>query len=237
MELEKYVVSINGTNTDIHASRIIHLENKGVDEESMEGESSLLCIYDDLTTLKSMSWGAGQAMWRNGGGLTVFVAPDSSDPQTQIDAIDEVATDLNAMTVLTMPYGTEVITGSTGSLNPTPYFDMNLEMIAIGSRIPVSILRGSVAGSLTASEKDRKDYFELLENIQTNMTTPAVMRVLQAMQASRQLPEQEFLIEWTESMVYMLEIARAHLLEAQTELTNAKTLTELQASGTDPHDE
>jgi len=230
LEIEKYVISISHTNMDVDASRIIHLENKGIDEESPEGESSLLCIYDDLTTLKSGSWGAGQAMWRNGGGLTVFVAPDSSDQQTQIDAIDDVVTDLNAMTVLTMPFGTQVFTGSTGSLNPKPYLDVNLELIAIGSRIPVSILRGSVAGSLTASEKDRKDYFELLENIQKNITTKAMMRILERMQEAGQLSEQKFLISWNKSMVYMLEESRAQLIDAQKNLTEEKTATE-QAKG------
>jgi len=225
-ELDHYKISISNTPQDIDASRIVHLRCPSLNEESLEGESCLQCIYDDLAVLKSMTWGAGQAMWRHGGGLTVFIAPDSSDPQTQIDAIDETTTDVNAMTVLTMPHGTGVFTGTPGALNPTNYFDTCLQMISIGTRIPVSILRGSVAGSLTASEKDRKDYFELLDNIQKEILTPALTDILHRFQASKQLPEQEFMIEWDRTPIWMLEEQRGKLFVAQTELAEAKAKTE-----------
>lgn len=223
LKLDHYNIHIGTSQQEIHGSRIVHLRNSSLEEESLEGESSLICIYDDLTVLKSMTWGTGQAMWRHGGGLTVFIAPDSEDPQAQIDAIDGVTTDINAMTVLTMPPGTEVITGSPGALNPAEYFETCLQMISIGSRIPVSILRGSVAGSLTSSEKDRKDYFELLDNIQKEILTPALMDILKRFQASGQLPDQEFLIEWERTPIWEKEEQQSKLLVAQTELTEAKT--------------
>ncbi|MBW1860614.1 MAG: hypothetical protein JRI70_11305, partial [Deltaproteobacteria bacterium] len=99
-------------------------------------------------------------------------------------------------------------------------------MISVGSRIPVSILRGSVAGSLTASEKDRKDYFELLDNIQKEILTPALMDIIHRFQATGQLPAQEFLIEWERTPIWMLEEQRGKLFVAQTELAEAKTRTE-----------
>jgi hypothetical protein len=178
LELDHYTVNIGNTNQSIDASRLIHLENPSVDEESPTGESSLLCVYDDLSGLKSMTWGTYQAMWRHGGGLHVFTAPDSSDAQAQIDAIVDTTTNINAMTTLTMPPGTTAQALSSGALNPKEYFDACLQMISIGTRIPVSILRGSVAGSLTASEKDRKDYFELLDNIQKELITPALTDII-----------------------------------------------------------
>ena len=232
-ELDHYNISISNTPQDIDASRLTHLNTPSLNEASLEGESSLTCIYDDLTTLKSITWGFGQAAWRHGGGLTAFIAPDSSDPQTQIDAIDELVTDINAMTVLTLPHGTEMITESGSGLNPKEYFETCLQMISIGSRIPVSILRGSVAGSLTSSEKDRKDYFELLDNIQKEIITPAMMNILQRFQASGQLPEQEFLIEWDRAPIWEMEEQRAKLLTAQTELTEAKTQAQLAMVGID----
>jgi hypothetical protein len=155
--------------------------------------------------------------------LTVFIAPDSSDPQAQIDAIDELATDINAMTAMTMPYGTEVFIEKGAGLNPKEYFEAALQMISIGSRIPVSILRGSVAGSLTSSEKDRKDYFELLDNIQKEILTPALTDILHRFQASGQLPKQEFLVKWDRAPIWEIEEQRSKLLVAQTELTEAKT--------------
>ena len=225
-ELDHYNISISHTSQDIDASRLTHLRIPSLNEESLEGESAILCIYDDLTSLKSMTWGAGQAMWRHGGGLTAFVAPDSTDPQAQIDAIDELVTDINAMTVLTLPHGTDMLTEKGTGINPKEYFDACLQMISIGSRVPVSILRGSVAGSLTASEKDRKDYFELLDNIQKELLTPALMDILNRFQVSGQLPQQEFLIEWDRTPIWMLEEQKGKLFVAQTELAEAKTKTE-----------
>lgn len=233
LQLDHYSIHIGTQEKDIHGSRIVHLRNPSLEEESLEGESSLICIYDDLAVLKSMTWGTGQAMWRHGGGLTVFIAPEGSDDeQAQIDAISDVATDINAMTVLTMPAGTEVVTGAPGALNPAEYFDTCLQMISIGSRIPVSILRGSVAGSLTSSEKDRKDYFELLDNIQKEILTPALMDLLKRFQASGQLPDQEFLIEWERTPIWEKEEQQSKLLVAQTELTEAKTEATLAMAGT-----
>jgi hypothetical protein len=217
-------LNISSQNKKIDASRMIHVQNQSTDEESLTGESSLICLYDILTSLKSMDWAVGQGMWRNAGGMTVFIAPDSADPQTQIDAIDEVTTDINAMTVLTMPPGTEVVTGATGALNPLNYYTVAMEQIAVGSRIPVSILRGSVAGALSASEKDRKDYQELLHEIQKTQVTPAVRNLLQKFQASGQLSEQEFIINWKLAPTLILEEKRGKLLDAQAELTKTKAL-------------
>jgi hypothetical protein len=223
-ELDYYELNISNKTKKIDASRMVHIQNQSADEESMTGESSLICLFDILTSLKSMDWGAGQAMWRHGGGMTVFIAPDSADPQTQIDAIDEVTADINAMTVLTMPPGTEVITGATGALNPSNYYTVAMEQISVGSRIPVSILRGSVAGALSASEKDRKDYQELLHEIQKTQITPAVRELLQKFQASGQLSEQEFIINWKIAPTLILEEKRGKLLDAQAELTKTKAL-------------
>jgi len=227
LELDHYTISIGNTTQDIDASRLTHLQIPSLEEESLEGESAILCIYDDLTVLKSMTWGFGQAAWRHGGGLTVFIAPDSTDPQAQIDAIDEIATDINAMTVMTMPHGTGVASESGTGLNPKEYFNTCLQMISIGSRIPVSILRGSVAGSLSASEKDRKDYHELLDNIQKEILTPALTDILHRFQVSGQLPLQEFIIEWDKTPMWTVEVERAKLIAAQAALEEARTKTEL----------
>lgn len=223
LDLDHYTASIAHTPQNIHASRLTHLKNPSLREESFEGDSSLLCIFDDLTSLKSMTWGAGQTMWRHGGGLTAFIAPDSTDPQAQINAIVELVTDINAMTVLTLPHGTEMLTEKGTSINPKEYFDACLQMISIGSRVPVSILRGSVAGSLTSSEKDRKDYFELLDNIQKEILTPALMDILKRFQVSGQLPQQEFLIKWDRTPIWVLEEQKGKKLQAETKYIEMQT--------------
>lgn len=226
VEIDHYSVDIGGKTQNIHATRLIHLTNFSLKEENLEGESNLDCIFDDLTILKSMTWGTGQAVWRHGGGLNVFTAPeDSSDEQAQINAIADITTNINVMTSLAMPAGTKLLSPANNTLNPKEYFDACLAMISIGSRIPISILRGSVAGSLTASEKDRKDYYELLNNIQKEHLTPALTKILKCFQASGQLQpsEQEFIIDWERTPIWMLEEQRGKKLQAETEQIELQT--------------
>lgn len=229
IELEKYEVNMGNAiaKTDIDASRLVHIMNRSIQEESLEGVSSLLRIFDALTVMKSMVWGTGQALWRNGAGLTVFIAPDSDDPQTQINAIDEVTTDINTMTVLTMPPGTEVVTGSTGAINPKEYFDVITKQIAIGTRIPTSILTGSQAGTLTASEKDRGDYAQLLASIQDTVLTPALYDLLHRLQESKQISRNgDFRIDWVKPSIKALEEAKEKELITRSELNTARTKLE-----------
>ena len=196
LTVERYKVNISTAPMDIHGSRMVLISNPSLDMGTVEGEPSLKCVYDLITVIKSMDWGAGQAMWRHGGGLTAFVVADSRNQQEQIDAIDELVTDINAMTTLTLPAGTQLYTEMNQGLDPEPYYRVVIQQLALGTRIPTSILIGSQAGSLTASTKDRHDYYELLGDIQSDILTPALMDILKRFQMSGQLDDGEIIIEW-----------------------------------------
>lgn len=194
----------------IDASRIIHLHTFTLGETSLDGLSCLDPIYDLLTVVKSMDWGVGQTMWRQGAGLTTLTAPDGSK-QTQVDAIDEAVADINAKSVLTVPAGTKVETHHPGGLPPEGFYNVTVNQIAAGSRIPVSILLGSQRGTISASEKDRKDYYELLKSIQINYISPMLIKIINLFQASKQLPEGEFTIKFHEPTIISLEESKAKL--------------------------
>lgn len=196
LTVESYKVTISNTPQTIDGSRMVLLNNQSLDAGTMEGEPSLKCVYDLVTILKSMDWGVGQAMWRHGGGLTAFIVADSRDQQTQIDAIDELVTDINAMTTLTLPAGTQMYSEMNNGLNPEPYYKVIVQQLSLGTRIPTSILIGSQAGTLTASTKDRHDYYELLGDIQEDVLTPALREILMRYQESEQLTGGEINIEW-----------------------------------------
>jgi hypothetical protein len=198
LTVESYKVTISTTPQTIDASRMVLLSNPSLDAGSIEGEPSLKPVYDLITIIKSMDWGSGQAMWRHGGGLTAFIVADTRDQQTQIDAIDDLVTDINAMTTLTLPAGTQMYSERTSSLDPEPYYRVIMQQLALGTRIPMSILIGSQAGALSASMKDRHDYYELLGDIQQDVLTPALMDILTRFQSSGQLPEGNIIVEWDE---------------------------------------
>lgn len=198
LTVESYKVNISTTPQTVDASRMVLLSNPSLDAGSIEGEPSLKAVFDLITVIKSMDWGVGQAMWRHGGGLTAFIVADTRDQQTQIDAIDELVTDINAMTTLTLPAGTQMYSERTNSLNPEPYYRVIMQQLALGTRIPMSILIGSQAGALSASMKDRHDYYELLTDIQADVLTPALVDILQRFQGSNQLPQGNIIVEWDE---------------------------------------
>lgn len=199
LTVEKYRVNISTTPQLIDGSRMVLLSNPSLDAGSIEGEPSLKAVYDLITIIKSMDWGSGQAMWRHGGGLTAFIVADTRDQQAQIDAIDELVTDINAMTTLTLPAGTQMYSELNNGLNPEPYYRVIIQQLSLGTRIPTSILIGSQAGTLSASMKDRHDYYELLGDIQQDVLTPALMDILTRFQMSNQLPEGNLTIEWDDA--------------------------------------
>lgn len=216
LEIDCYTLS-QQNNEKLHSTKLVHMYNHSVTTESLEGESSLECVYDNLTILKSMDWGTGQNMWRSAGGLTAFIAPPGSKQET-IDGISDIVEEINAKTALTLPPGTDVKGTRTTNINPEPSYTVIMQQISMGTRIPVSILAGSQSGTLSASEKDRKDYFELLDNIQKNLLTPTLTSILKKFQESGQLAQKEFIIKWDKTPVWLSEEAKGKLYIAQTEL-------------------
>lgn len=214
----------SGKNID--ASRIIHLHTFSLGESNLDGLSCLDPIYDLLTIIKSMDWGVGQTMWRQGAGLTTLTAPEGSK-QAQVDAIDDAVADINAKSVLTVPAGTKVESHRPGGLPPEGFYNVTVNQIAAGSRIPISILLGSQRGTISASEKDRKDYYELLKSIQINYITPTLLKIIKLLQVSKQLPEGEFSVKFREPTIISLEESKStlNLVEAEHKKALAKLHT------------
>jgi hypothetical protein len=221
LELSHYNIQYLSTpSTRIDASRLIHIQPLSI-EEDFEGESALTCIFDVLTVLKNMDWSSGQAMFRHGAGLTTII-PGEGATQAQIDAIDEVVSEINAKTTLTLTPGCQIYHDRPGALDPTKYYEVILNQVAAGSNIPISILLGAQKGAVQASSKDRKDYSELLSAIQTNDITPVLTAIINRFQASKQLPKEEFFISWTTPSIFLIDSARGRLYDARAEHEKAK---------------
>lgn len=215
LELSHYDLSYRGKTIKVDVSRLIHIQPISIEDDFI-GESALHPVFDVLTVLKNMDWATGQAMFRHGAGLTTVIAGEGAD-QVQIDAIDNVMSEINAKTVLTLPPGSKLQTDRPGALDPTRYYHVIANQIAGGSNIPISVLLGSQAGALGASQKDRADYADFLVGLQVHDVTPALKEILKRFQASGQLPKTEFAIEWNAPEVFMMEQAQGKLYQARTE--------------------
>jgi hypothetical protein len=201
------------TSTKIDASRLAHIQPSSI-EDNFEGESAY-CVFDVLTVLKNLDWATGQAMFRHGAGLTTIIAGVGAS-QAQIDAIDAAVSEINVKTVLILPPGCTKETDRPGALDPEKYYNVITAQIAGGSNIPISILMGAQAGAVEASTKDRKDA------IQVNDLTPPLTAVIKRFQASKQLPNNDFLIQWNSPSIFIIDIARGKLYEARAEHEEAK---------------
>lgn len=216
-ELEYYELKYLKTeSTKIHASRLVHVQPLSIGD-GFEGESALSCIFDLLTVLKSMDWSVGQAMYRHGGGLTTIISGEGSkDPQGQIDVIEEITRDLNTKTVLVLPPKSIVHAQQTGALSPKEYYQAIMNQISAGCNIPISIMCGAQSGE-GVSENDRRDYAEFIATLQVSDITPVLREILTKFQASGQLPNDEYEIEWNAKSIFMIETSRAKLYDRRTE--------------------
>ena len=219
LELSHYNLSYKGTTTKIDASRIIHIQPISI-EDDFNGDSVLHSIFDVLTVLKNMDWATGQAMFRHGAGLTTIIPGDKAT-QAQMDVIDGIVSEINTKTVLTLTPGCKIQHDRPGALDPTKYYQVINSQIAGGANIPISVLLGSQRGALSASQKDRADYADLLGAVQVHDITPALKDVLSRFQASGQLEQAEFAIKWSAPEVFMMEQARGDLYKAQAESERA----------------
>ena len=208
------------TSTKIDASRLVHVQPSSI-EDDFAGESALYCVFDVLTVLKNLDWSTGQAMFRHGGGLTTIVPGDGTD-QDQIDIIDEIVTEVNTKTVLILTPGCKVTHDRPGALDPEKYYNVITMQIAGGSNIPISILMGAQAGAVEASTKDRKDYADFLSAIQVNDLTPHLTALIKRFQASKQLPDDPFLIQWNSPSIFIVDVARGELYEQRADHEKAK---------------
>ncbi len=212
------------TSTKIDASRLVHIQPSSIDD-NFEGESALHCIFDVLTVLKNMDWSTGQAMFRHGGGLTTVIPGDDAT-QDEIDLIDEIVSEINTKTILTLTPGCTIQHDRPGALDPEKYYNVVTAQISGGSNIPISILMGAQAGAVEASTKDRKDYADFLHAIQVNDITPALTQTIKRFQASGQISKEhkidDFLIQWNTPSIFIIDAARGKLYEARAEHERAK---------------
>jgi len=203
----------------IDGSRIVHLQTFSL-ADNLEGMPTLKPVYDLLTVLKNADWSLGQNIFRNSSGLT-FITPGEGTSQEQINEIDDITMNVNAKSVITLIPGCNVTSVPASPLSPGNSYDVLMGQISAGCNIPISILTGAQSGQ-GVSENDRRDYADFLSGLQKSMLTPALRKILESYQRSGQLPKQEFKIKWNPRSIFMIEISRAKLYDARTDVEKVK---------------
>ena len=162
-----------GSYLYVHYSRCYELNTRST------GASVLDPVYDDMTCGRNIRWGASQWMYRNGGGFPVIGFPAGTTAE-QLETYHNSGafTNLMARTAIFIAQNSQAendgmtfeFAGAQGrALDPAPFFQTNLEQIAVATGIPQPKLVGAQAGAVTGSEVNVQDYFKVISREQAKL--------------------------------------------------------------------
>lgn len=156
------------TGTKIHHSRVI-LDSVRLDEHKWQGVSVLDGIYDDITGFRNMRWGMYQTIYRYGSGFPVITLKEATEKDVERYYESGKFADLCARTYLVKDDKEEFEFAGTQmtALNPNPYYEMGMESLSIGTRIPKAVFRGAQAGAVVGSEVNLREYAQFISGEQS----------------------------------------------------------------------
>ena len=174
----------------VHYSRVCEVKT-GVTETSV-----LDAVWDDVVCGRNIRWGASQWMYRTGGGFPVIGFP-SGTTVDQLEAYHNsgVFSNLMSRTAIFVAQNSQLendgmtftFEGAAGhALDPSPFFQTNIEQISVATGIPQAKLVGAQAGQVTGSEVNMQDYFKVISREQSKLE-PVARWVIDRLSESGQL--------------------------------------------------
>jgi hypothetical protein len=154
-------------------------------------------IWDDMTCGRNIRWGTSQYVYRTGGGFPVVSFPSGTTAE-QLEAYHNSGAFRNLMSRTGIFIAQNSQTENTGmtfefkgpsgvALNPAPFFQTNLEQIAVATGVPQAKLIGAQAGAVTGSEVNMQDYYKVISREQSKLEE-VVRWVLDRLSESGQVP-------------------------------------------------
>jgi len=211
--------------TKVHWSRMLHVVEHPL-EDTLFGYPRLLKVYNILDDLLKVGGGTAETYWLIANrGLHVDIDKemdlDADDAAELGDEIDEY---MHQLRRVIRTRGTKITPLGSESPKPRETFEMLLALISGATGIPQRILLGAEAGQL-ASEQDRANWAERVEERRINFAEPIVLRpFINLLQGARVLPEGEVEIEWPDSF------NMSPLEESQTMAATARAAQNLSRS-------
>lgn len=174
----------------VHYTRVCEVQTRS------NATSVLDPVWDDLTCGRNIRWGASQWMYRTGGGFPVVGFPEKTTAE-ELETYHNSGAFSNLMSrtgiFVTQNSTTEndgmtfTFEGAAGhALDPSPFFQTNVEQIAIATGIPQAKLVGAQAGAVTGSEVNMQDYFKVVSREQAKIE-PVVRWVVDCLAGSGQI--------------------------------------------------
>lgn len=175
----------DGSTFRVHKSRVIRYSRNKNEISAFEP------AYNALDASDNVLWSTGQTMWRVGQGFPFITIKDPQDftvngvLKSEVDMLRESGAlkDISSETgfIGDERYSLKFVGAEGVALRPKEYWDIVFTNACMGLEIPKAIAEGVVAGKVTGSETNLKDYYSDISSKQKRQAQPlyeAEMKVL-----------------------------------------------------------
>lgn len=163
---------------EVDASRIIHVAESSL-EDTVYGNPVMEKCFNILDDLLKVAGGTSETYWLTANrGIQADVDKEMElDPEDAAQLSSQIEEYQHQLRRILRTRGVSINTLDSQTPSPQQVFDMLVALISGTSRIPRRILTGSEAGQL-ASEQDRANWAEYLEERRGNFAEPVILRPL-----------------------------------------------------------
>jgi len=235
---------LSSKDNEVHWSRIIHYSPVLFDHK-WKGWSTLQVLYDDIVSSRYMRWSFYMTIIRYGAGFPDITLKHPDFPrnyikQGEIDTFKAAGNfdnlDPRAYFVHNEVQELEFKGFAGHTLDPMPYWLVNLETLSLGSGIPQSALRGQQKGAIEAGDKDERAYFKIISDEQSNFEGSLkifIDRVLWSIGEGTEEAPISYVVEWNPqyemSAKEKLELEILNAQAGEAELKAGLTVNEVRA--------
>jgi len=162
-QIQFNVGEANTSTRQVHWSRVIHVAENTLESE-VYGIPFLEPIYNRLLGLDKLCGGSPEMYWRGARpGYTAQALQDSIVNQSQLNSIKtELTNYINDMQRFLFVEGVDIKPLAPQVVSPSDHVEVQLQMIAAATGMPIRMLTGSERGEL-ASTQDERAWLKLIE--------------------------------------------------------------------------
>jgi len=160
----------------VHWSRIVHVA-EGCMESNVYGTPRLECVYNRLQDVETISGGSAEMFWRGAFPGYSLEADADAKLQSTTELEDEIEAYMHGLTRVMRLQGIKANALETQVANPKFHIDVQLQLIAGATGIPVRILTGSERGEL-ASSQDQNNWEHRVDERRKDFAEPFILNPL-----------------------------------------------------------
>lgn len=187
----------------VHPSRII-ITSETADDGGIYGKSCLESVFNALMDAQKVGGSSGEGFYRNAAQNIVFELADEENWTLGDEELDEIESAVEEFVrnrmrkQLTIP-GIKANPLNTTMIQPKESFDIAVDVISAGTKVPRNILTGKQTGVL-AGDQDSEQFLSEVKVRQTHYQTSLVTDLIEWLMMYGALPSSSYEIEFPDPM-------------------------------------